>query len=245
MNCCNTTYYPFYPRSCDGNIPLYRQPCKPAVPYVSSNFITPVANADVIIELTDTSMLYAGEGVLIGATYYQITGILDSTHVTARHNGLGAAVSTTVYAIQPANGCYQYPVISVGLVNLQTVVALTGIHIDGMTSNPPDILSYSNNTLLYGYVGPTTVLFSTEITLTTTNAPTYIGLIMPFSMRTTSPFGVFSAYIKEGSNEPVISVARQGEDVYSNYILVGKSGDGLINDGTSVISVSGKCEIQI
>jgi len=249
MTCttCRGCFYPFPEADCMNSSfqhPMGPYPCKPHYPALRKNFTTPTAGTPAIIEVTDTSSLTQGQGILIGSTFYQITNILDSIRLEVRHNGVGASVGALIVAVHPAYGCYQYPIILAGKVVLDAVAAVEGLNITADTAIPLSV--YTNLAqMTYGYLGPTTVNLQAEWLGNIDLTPYWIGLALPGNARVTSPKAAFTAYHDSG-NGLVPAVATLGEGDYSGYVIVGPGANAQHVDGADQrFIVSGNYEILL
>ena len=245
---CRPSFYPFPEVNCGSSQwggPVGPYPCRPHFPCVRKDFVTPAAQSPVNIELTDTEALTTGQGILIGSAFYIITDIIDSLIIQAYHNGVGADVGTTIIAVHPSYGCYQYPVIPAGKVSLDTTPSLAGLNAAADTAISSVLTIINVDKLTYGYLGPTTIDFQAEVTAEIANTPYWIAIALPRPVRTSSPYPVFSALIEDGGSA-LIGVAKTGTGSYANYAVVGKSGGSQFTNGAGRrVLVSGKYEIDV
>lgn len=241
-NCnCNQPFYPFPAANC-GGVSQVSGPvgCRQHFPFLRKNFVTPPANTAVQIELTDTQNLVQGQGLLIGSVYYQITNVLSSLLIEAKHNGLGATVGTTIIAVHPSYGCYQYPIIPIGMVVIEESAALAGLSVAGSTAIGSSVINVIVNRFSYGYVGPTTIEFEYEFNGQIASTPAWLGVALPVPPKQSVPTPVFSAYISQ-AGIPKIAFGKLGVTDYQNYMIIGFGNSATIpNAADTKIVVSGK-----
>jgi len=174
-----------------------------------------------------------------------ITDVVDSLIIEVQHNGVGATPGTIMYAVHPSYGCFQYPVVPAGKVTIETSTAVVGLNAVADTEVGASITPVTVNRFVYGYVGPTTVDFTTEIAYTVANAPRWAAVALPVARRAAGPNVAFSGWVDNGSGS-VPAVARCGLGGYFNYAIVGLGGGVALANGASRSAViSGRYEIQI
>lgn len=257
MNCnCNYPFinYPFPQAQCNSSNyqrPSGPYPCRPHLPAVRTNFTTPAAQTDVVIELTDTQSLYIGQGILIGTTFYQITDILDSLRITAQHGGIGLAPGTIVFAVDPVYGCYQYPVVPCGQVKLTVNPGATALATDQTTPVAGGIALTTVCSMNFGYLGPTTIQFQAFWRGTIANSPFWVAFPLPKPVLTPgagplfNPEFSFSGWLNENL-DPIIGVGKLGKGAYANHVIVGRTTGSVINNGTNrEFAVSGIYDIAV
>ncbi len=150
--------------------------CKEPVIYVTGNFVVPAAGVEVEVDVSNSSKLYVGQGIKIGDGYFQITEIVDSVTIKVKHNG-SATANTTITAISPTYGCYQYPIYYVGIVEIDyavdtaDIVGLDGSYEEVADSIVDPVISYT-----YGYLGPDKIQFNIELTTEIANTPDFIQI---------------------------------------------------------------------
>jgi predicted RecA/RadA family phage recombinase len=247
MTNCFKPLLPFPPAQCASEYsgqtgPFFERPHFPAV---RKNFVEPAVRSPVIIELTDTQSLYIGQGILIGSSFYQITDILDSLRVELQHNGLGAVPGNTIVALHPEFGVYQYLVIPVGKVVLDTSPSYAGVNAAGDTAVASSIVAINVNQIAYGFTGPTTFDFQAQFTGQIDNTPHWIALALPVAARADVPYPAIAAFMDIGAG-PIPAVAKLGVGSYSNHLLIGPGGGSTIADGAGLVfSAAGHLEILV
>jgi hypothetical protein len=246
MNCGCGQYYPFQPSGCgiSNQVPTGPYTCVNFPAAVKKNFSVPASGVDAVIEVTNTSHFYDGQGVQIGNGYYMITEIVDTTHITIQHtNILHPDIGTIIVAIHPEYGCYQYPVIPVGAVSLTTTPTVIGLAADRTAVVASAITDIGSRALTYSFLGPRLMSFNAYAYVTIANTPAYVAFELPFLIKNAVPYPAYSGALDEGSG-PVASVATYGVATYLNYALVGKGGASTYTNGAGrIVSVSGLVEI--
>lgn len=184
--------------------------CKDPFCYVKTNFVMPDDNVVLEIEVTDSDLLYVGQGVRIGAGFVQIAAIEDSTNISIVHNGT-ATPNLQITAVQPSYGCYQYPLIPVGAVDQLIIPTIAGL--DGSFVVVVGAISDPVAQLTYGYNGPAEVEFEVEIVTEIANTPRYIEVQLPVAVISGAPNATFSAMIDDGAGFVPAIAYRRGNTV--------------------------------
>lgn len=239
MTCGCNTYYPFVPYDSCGHghfqTPSGPFPCVSPEVVVKGNFAIPGSLIEAVIQVNSSVTLYEGEGVKIGDGYYQITEIVDSTHIKIMHNGLGGDAGYVVVAQHPVYGCYQYPVVPVGKVALTEPATVTGLEVDAVTPIALSFINIVTQTVTYGYLGPNTISFDVNVVADIDNAPVWLSVTLPKSAAVTAG----SAYYYTNTWLPLLCV------VGSAAVFLAKPDLAAFSDGTSVIfKASGVYEIS-
>lgn len=244
---CND-YYPFPSNPCSSSAFQSASgpyPCRPHFPCVRTNFTTPAANSPVIIEVTDTASLTIGQGILLGSAFYIITDVIDSIRIEAQHNGVGATPGAIIYAVHPAYGCFQYPIIPAGKVSIETVATVAGLNAAADTAIAASVTPITVNKVQYGYTGPTTVDFQAEVQATVASAPVWVAIALPVARKVGQPDAAFSGWLNQGAG-PVPVVAKCGVAGYYDYAIIGLGGGTALTNGADrTFVVSGKYEIAV
>ena len=244
MSCTNC--YPTYPfpgnRCASSSRGVIAEPvgCRPHLPFLKENFTVGDANVPFPIVVTDTQSLFIGQGILIGSGFYQITDIIDSITLEVAHDNLGATAGTTIIAVHPVYGCYQYPIVPIGIVNIASVPQVVALEDDRETLVPGGALNVTAK-LLRGYVGPTTMRVQVDVVADIDNAPVWVGVRLPVPLKST-PLVTLAGYLNEGSLRKVATVV-QGVGAYSQYILIGVDEVSALATATSTFVITGEVEV--
>lgn len=81
----------------------------PITPYVAEDFVAPAVASCVVITVTTTEGIVAGQMVSISTGSYGVDAVLTDTTMRICNDGNGIAAGTTVVALD-SNGNYQYPI---------------------------------------------------------------------------------------------------------------------------------------
>jgi len=180
--------------------------CDDPVVYVKTNFIVLADNVILEIEVTDSSLLYEGEGIRIGDGYFQIAEIIDSTTISIVQNGT-ATPGLQITAVHPSYGCYQYPILYVGAVDQLIVPEIAGL--DSSFVVVGDSLDDPTMQMTYSYLGPKKVEFEFECDVDITDTITYLQIDVPVEVEAGAPQATFSAMIDNGTGfGPAIAYRR-------------------------------------
>lgn len=210
--------------------------CKDPLCYVKTSFVTPADNVVIEIEVTDSSRLYVGQGIQIGTGYFQITDIADVNNISIAQNGT-APVALTIVAVQPTYGCYQYPILFVGAIDLlidPTVAGVNSSFVEVASSlvSPTDQLTYS-------YESPTKVSLEFQMDCTIANTPRYVQVDLPVAVEVGAPEATFAAIIDNGAGYvPAIAYRR------SDTLVIALNAATNLSNGASKFRVSGTYDLQ-
>jgi hypothetical protein len=235
-------YYPFNQPGCNtavsyGGMPG-PYPCSPAVPILKSNFTVPAANTSVVLKVSDTSMLYVGEGIKIGPGYFQIVDILSSDSIEAQHNGMNTTVGLSMVATHPSQGCSQYPITPAGVVSLQITPTVKGRAANGTVVNNSVTLTGSSNYLSYGFSGPRRLVMDISIEATIANSPYGLSISLPKTSKTSNPaIPAFSASFYDGTKWIVLATVLASSDLF-----LWKPDNTVITSASVILRVSGSYE---
>lgn len=208
--------------------------CKEPVIYVTGNFVVPAAGVEVEVEVSNSARLYVGQGIQIGDGYFQVTEIVDSVTIKVKHNG-SATANTTITAVSPTYGCYQYPIYYVGLVEIayavdvEDIIGLDGSFVEVADSIIDPVISYT-----YGKLGPDKIQFNIELTTGIANTPDLIQI--PLVGAASSPTAVFSAVLIYNSAPVPLTAYKRG----TNLVVGQGSGVAFITDTDAIIYISGE-----
>lgn len=245
MNCCNN--YPFLGESSCSRQYTAKYGCRPHLPYVKANFIIPAVNTEIQIEVTDSQSLYKGQGIMIHTGFYQITEIVDATNIKVEHNGIGVTADTTMYAVHPTNGCYQYPVVPCGEVALQETVTPVGLNAAANATVASSITNVTKAQMLVSYPGPGKCRIMIEVNCDIANAPNWVAIPLPedLTAATGAPKPVFSASLDNGSGL-VPAVGSVGVSSYANHVIIGiDAATALANGTTRKFFINGVFEYDV
>lgn len=225
-SCCNKTYSGTYF-------------CKEPWGVVKSNFVVPAANIEVEVEVIDSSKFYEGQGIQIGNGYFQVVSIVDSTNITIAHNGT-AVQNTTIIAVHPSYGCYQYPIYYAGYVGLLNEPELTGVDSDFVEVADSVIDPIAE--IVYGYLGPKKVQLAFQATCEIANDPQYVSVPLPVSAGSAVLASFSCSYNLSASPGVYLpGVAFRNGD---NLLIGSNDGTPLAADATYTIIVSGEYDIE-
>lgn len=210
-------YYPFDPvPDCEPTCyspPYGPSPCDPAYSVLKSNFHTPAVNTDVIVKVSDANQFYVGQGVKIGPTFWQITDILSSDSIQMQHNGMNATLGFSYIAVHPTQGCYQYPIFSVGIVPLEKTVVVKARDGAGSVITGGITITGSSNKLSYGNLGPRRVQFDVTTAFTVSSSPTSLTVDLPRQSRGDRPTA-FSVEYYDGTRWRTLPTSLQLNELY-------------------------------
>lgn len=233
---------PSYPNQY-GNYFNGTTPCSPHFPAVRANFVAPSLNAEVNVQVTDSSPLYVGMGIKIGSGYYQVTDILSAVVIKIKNGGAGITAGTLVVAREPVVGCYQYPIRPIGIVMINYDPSVLGFSSDYETVISNSYTASQTNARV-GYHGFRTVQIDLEFDGITASNPYLIGVELPIS-RDPNHDAALVTYVTDGGPE-LAGYSLFGVGAYADYLMIGKTGLVQFGNGSSrKVRVSGTYEAAL
>jgi len=232
---CNSNISYGYNKSCTkGYAGIYF--CKDPLSYVKTTFVMPADNVILEIEVTDSSKLYVGQGLRIGTGFVQVVAIEDTNNISIAQNGTATA-GLTITAIHPTYGCYQYPMLAAGEVDLLIDPDVAGL--DSAFAVVASSVVTPTKQLTYGFVGPYKVQLEFEMSFTVANTPRYIEVELPVGVESGAPQATFVAMIDNGAGfTPAIAYRR------NDTIVTAIDAATDLANGASIVRVSGFYELQ-
>lgn len=204
-------------------------PCSPHFPAVKANFVAPSLNAEVNVQVSDSSPLHVGMGIKIGSGFYQITDILSATVIKIMNGGAGVTAGTLIVAREPVVGCYQYPIRPVGIVMVNYDPSILGFAGDYETVISNGYAAATTNAR-FGYHGFRTVQIDIDLSGITASNPYLLGISLPIA-RDPNHDAAMVAFVTDGGPD-LVAVSKFGVGAYADYIMVSKSGLSQFSNGT-------------
>jgi hypothetical protein len=244
MNCARCGI-PAYSNAYSGTASLKgSEPCAPHLTVVTRNFVAPAADVPVAVQVADSSALYVGQGIKLGNGFYQITDIVSAVGIVIQHAGLGITTGTLVVASHPVSGCYQYPIRPVGEVSLNYDPSVYGFDADYSTI-VDNAYSGVKKQARYSWAGPSKVVLDLAYEGELLASARFIGIQLPIPRASTFKFtGNAQIQFNNGKLEP--AVVLYGAGIYGDYLMIGKTGEGVLASGTGAnVYVGGSYEILV
>jgi hypothetical protein len=191
--------------------------------------------------------LFEGQGIKIGAGYYQVTAINSSTEIEVKHNGLGVTVGELVVAVHPAYGCYQYPLVHAGEVSILSSFTPVGLNAAANTLVDASVVNVDNAKMLVSFPAPGRCKIIAEVVCDTANSPRWVAIPLPKNRNvdTGIPTPVFTGALNLGSGV-IQGVGSVGAGSFVNHAIVGIDYNTNISDSSNgKFYLSGEYEYDV